>query len=158
MVRRMRDRWWVAVIEPRTETPKRKPVAALPKGIIDKGERPEAAAQREVLEETGLQTVLIKKLADIKYVYVRTWGDHQRVFKIVSFYLFAYQSGKVGAISEEMRQEVSSAKWIPLDEAPQHLTYAGERSVMQRAQQIFSDNHLTAEMPVFKQSIEETES
>ena len=33
------------------------------------------------------------KLGDIKYVYVRSWGDQQRVFKIVSFYLFQYSQG-----------------------------------------------------------------
>jgi ADP-ribose pyrophosphatase YjhB (NUDIX family) len=140
VVRHMRDRWWIAAIEPQTSTPKAKQVKALPKGLVNLGERPEHAAQREVLEETGLQTTLIGKLDDIKYVYVRTWGDHQRVFKMVSFYLFAYNSGKLGDITEEMRQEVRSAMWLPLDEAARLLTYSGERSVVRLAQKFLASN------------------
>jgi ADP-ribose pyrophosphatase YjhB (NUDIX family) len=143
VVRRMRDQWWIAAIEPQTSTPKPKPVTALPKGLVNLGERPEDAAQREVLEETGLQTVLIGKLDDIKYIYVRTWGDKQRVFKIVSFYLFAYHSGKLGDITEEMRQEVRSAMWLPLDEAARFLTYPGERSVARLAQKFLAGSDST---------------
>ena len=46
------------------------------------------------LEETGLVATPVVKLADSKYVYVRSWGDGERVFKIVSFYLLKYKSGK----------------------------------------------------------------
>ena len=51
---------------------------------------------REVSEETGVRAELVAKLADIKYFYVRNWGDHARVFKIVSFYLLLYRSGRLG--------------------------------------------------------------
>ena len=67
VLRRMRGRWWIAVIEPQNTTG----VIALPKGAIDPGERPEATAQREIREETGVEAELIRKLTDIKYVYVR---------------------------------------------------------------------------------------
>ena len=75
------------------------------------------------------------KLADIKYYYVRNWGDHARVFKIVSFYLLLYRSGRLGNIAPEMRIEVQNAFWLPLDDAPKALSYAGEREVAQRALQ-----------------------
>ncbi len=67
---------------------------------------------REVREETGIVAVPITKLADIKYVYVRSWGDGERVFKIVSFYLLRYESGNIDDISEDMRVEVARANWI----------------------------------------------
>jgi 8-oxo-dGTP pyrophosphatase MutT (NUDIX family) len=157
VVRRMRNRWWIAAIEPETSTPKSKPVVALPKGLVNLGERPEDAAQREVLEETGVQTVLIGKLDDIKYIYVRTWGDKQRVFKIVSFYLFAYHSGKLGDITDEMRQEVRSTMWLPLDEASRLMTYPGERSVVRLAQKFLADNDPTAEIPALNMAAEDPE-
>ena len=142
VVCRAGEGWEMAVIEPQTEhsltRPARKTgqrvVLALPKGLVDPGEKPEQTALREVREETGLTATSITKLADIKYVYVRSWGDGQRVFKIVSFYLFRYQSGQIDDVSREMRVEVKRALWIPLEDAPRKLAYRGERDVVRRAQ------------------------
>jgi 8-oxo-dGTP pyrophosphatase MutT (NUDIX family) len=145
VLRRMRGRWFLAVIEPHMERP-RKPakiastkasprIVALPKGAIDQGEKPEETALREVTEETGVKAEVIGKLADIKYFYVRSWGDRARVFKIVSFYLFLYRSGRLDNISREMRIEVHKAYWLALDDAPKALSYQGEREVVERAQQ-----------------------
>src|SRR5580765_25302 len=99
VVHRAGEAWEMAVIEPQTEgsstrparKTSRKVVLALPKGLVDPGEKPEQTALREVREETGLTGSLVAKLADIKYVYVRSWGDQQRVFKIISFFLLRYQ-------------------------------------------------------------------
>ena len=110
-----------------------KMVLALPKGLVDPGEKPDQTAIREVFEETGITATVIAKLTDIKYVYIRSWGDHKRVFKIVSFYLLKYQSGKIGDISEAMKVEVKSAQWIPLEDAAAKLAYKGEREVVARA-------------------------
>ncbi len=145
VLRKMRGRWFIAMIEPHVERPKKmaskstgqkrqQPVIrALPKGAIDQGEKPEQTALREVEEETGVRAELIAKLADIKYVYVRNWGDRARVFKIVSFYLLQYRAGRLGNISPEMRIEVQRAFWVPLDEAPAKLSYKGEREMAERA-------------------------
>lgn len=135
----MRDRWWIAAIEPQTGPEKhaegKRPPLALPKGLVDPGEHPEQTALREVREETGLDAELIAKLTDIRYVYLRSWSDGQRVFKVVSFYLLRYRAGRIGDIPPEMRIEVNRAEWIPLDEAPRRLSYRGERDVVRLAQQ-----------------------
>ena len=145
VLRRISGEWQIAAIEPEKEVSKSsgsgsrkrrtssRVVLALPKGLVDEGEKPEQTAIREVREETGLTATLIAKLADIKYVYVRSWGDGERVFKIVSFYLLRYQSGKIDVISPEMRIEVRHALWIPLEEAPSQLAYSGERQVACKA-------------------------
>jgi 8-oxo-dGTP pyrophosphatase MutT (NUDIX family) len=115
--------------------PKRgRAVLALPKGLVDPGEKPQAAALREVLEETGIVAELVTKLADNKYVYVRTWGDRVRVFKIVSFYLMRYVSGEIDNLASDMRIEVKQALWVPLAEAPRQLAYSNERKVLRQAQ------------------------
>src|SRR6187551_3513504 len=83
VVRRMRGRWWAAVVRPRREQ-HRPQVWALTKGLIDEGERGLETAIREVYEETGLHAHGDRKLGDVRYVY--TW-EGERVFKVVSFFL-----------------------------------------------------------------------
>jgi hypothetical protein len=68
-------------------------------------------------------------------LYLRSWGDGERVFKIVSFYLLRYESGRIDDISEEMRVEVARAKWLRLDEAPKLLAYRGEKQMARKALQ-----------------------
>ena len=135
----------MAVIEPQKDSiatlpavtrqkTSQKMLLALPKGLVDPGEKPEQTATREVVEETGLTAVPVTKLGDIKYAYVRSWGDKQRVFKIVSFYLFRYQSGQIDEIAPEMRVEVKRAMWIPLEDAARKLAYRGEKDMVRRAE------------------------
>jgi 8-oxo-dGTP diphosphatase len=142
VLRMMRGRWHIATIEPYSERPKQTPkpgeprkphILALPKGTVDPGEKPRQTAKREVHEETGLRAEIISKLADIKYFYVRSWGDRARVFKVVSFYLFRYVSGKLGNITPEMRHEVQQCFWTPLEDAPKLLSYKGERQMAREA-------------------------
>src|SRR5947207_9774555 len=139
VVRQMDGEWWMAAIEPagdpsstpsvkkRASAAKDKAVLCLPKGLVDPGEKALEAALREVREETGITASLVTKLADIKYVYVRSWGDREKVFKIVTFYLLRYESGRIDEISDEMRIEVGRAQWVKLAEAPQLLAYRGEK-------------------------------
>jgi 8-oxo-dGTP pyrophosphatase MutT (NUDIX family) len=145
VVRKRGGVWWMAAIEPPGDAKakvdagkspgkrKTKPVLALPKGLVDPGEKPTETAVREVFEETGVTAEVIAKLDDIKYVYSRSWGDGQRVFKIVSFYLMRYRSGRINRIADEMRIEVARARWIPLEDAPKLLAYKGEKQMAQRA-------------------------
>ena len=144
VIRKRKGDWLVAAIElpvarrstdPSSAKPvaKSKKVIALPKGLVDAGESPLEAALREVREETGVTATAVTKLADIKYVYVRSWGDGERVFKIVSFYLLRYQSGRINDVADEMRIEVMRAFWTPLVESAALLSYTGERDVARRA-------------------------
>jgi len=116
VVRSFRGRPFAAVVRVRDE------ILALPKGHPSGGESAAEAAQREVREETGLETELVEKLGDIRYWYAR---DGQRVMKIVSFFLFRYRSGSV----RDHDYEVESAEWIPLEEAPERLAYDGEQKM-----------------------------
>ena len=143
LVRHTPEGWELAVIEPQREASivgesdkkRHKQVLALPKGLIDPGEKPDQTAVREVREETGLTGSILAKLGDIKYMYVRSWGDKQRVFKIVSFYLIQYESGTIDDVSPAMRIEVKQAQWIPLEGAERRLAYRGERDVIRLARQ-----------------------
>jgi len=135
VLRHMQNQWWLAVIEPGAhgEPEDRKDVVALPKGNVDAGEKPMQTAIREVLEETGLHARSIMKLADIRYVYVRKWAGGEKIFKVVSFYLMKYQSGRIGEITDEMKHEVRRAYWLPLQEAESKLSYRGEKQMAVKA-------------------------
>ena len=129
VVRRMRGRWWAAVVRPRREH-HRPQVWALPKGLIDDGERGLETAIREVHEETGLRARGDRKLGDVRYVY--TW-EGERVFKVVSFFLLRAVGGRIGDLPAGMEIEVAEARWVPLDEAAAVLSYGGEREMTERA-------------------------
>jgi 8-oxo-dGTP pyrophosphatase MutT (NUDIX family) len=103
---------------------------ALPKGIVARGEDPQATALREITEETGLEGAAVTKLGDVRYVYTRAGA---RIFKIVSFYLVRYRRGRIGDVPPEHAHEIEEARWLPLDEAPQLLAYRGEREMADRA-------------------------
>jgi 8-oxo-dGTP pyrophosphatase MutT (NUDIX family) len=110
----------VAVVSPRSG------VFALPKGHPDGEETLEQAATREVREETGLTADPRGKLGEVRYWYTL---HGERVLKSVTFFLFDYVSGSV----EDHDDEVESAAWIPLAQAPELLSYKGEREMAEKA-------------------------
>ena len=123
LVRRMRGAHWFAAVRPQG---KPRGVWALPKGLVDTGERPAETALREGYEETGVVGRLATKLGDIRYCYAR---DGDSVLKIVSYFLFRYRSGRL----EDHDHEVEEALWIPLEEAPARLAYGGEKDMAKTA-------------------------
>lgn len=99
---------------------------ALPKGHPDGDETPQEAALREVREETGLEAEIEAALGEIEYRY-RLKGSLQR--KSVAFFLMRYRAGTL----DDHDDEVVSADWVPLADAPRLLTYPSERGVAKAA-------------------------
>jgi len=66
----------------------------------------------------------------VRYVY--TWGG-ERIFKVVSFFLLRYSSGRLGDLPAATAHEVDEARWLPLEEAPKLLAYKGEREMAEKA-------------------------
>jgi 8-oxo-dGTP pyrophosphatase MutT (NUDIX family) len=127
VVRALRGGLYVAAVRP---AGKPEGVWALPKGLVGRGEAPDATALREVAEETGVEGRLVTKLGDVRYVY--TWAG-ERIFKVVSFYLVRYSGGRIGNLPPEHAHEVAEARWLPLGDAPRLLAYKGERDMATRA-------------------------
>src|ERR1700740_1836127 len=109
LVRRLRGRCVFAAIRPAG-----RPVGlwALPKGQIDAGESGEAAALREVAEETGARGRSLGELGDVPYWF--NWQG-ERIFKVVSFFLVRYESGRLGEVVPEFRHEIAEVRWLPLE-------------------------------------------
>jgi 8-oxo-dGTP pyrophosphatase MutT (NUDIX family) len=134
LVRRLSGRWMVAAIRPAG-----RPVGlwALPKGQIVEGESGEETALREIGEETGASGRSLGKLGDVRYWF--TW-EGERIFKVVTFFLVRYETGKLGEIPEEFRHEVAEVRWLPLDDAPRLLAYQGERRMAEKAIEVLAGN------------------
>lgn len=102
----------------------------LPKGLIDADETTEQTAEREVREETGIETEILKKIETIEYWY---FGEHKkervRFHKLVHFYLMQYVSGDVA----DHDHEVTEARWVAAKDAIKMLAFSAERKIVEAA-------------------------
>ncbi len=100
----------------------------LPKGHVEEGENLEEAAIREVLEETGIAAEIVIPLSTIDYSFF-TYRDSEqiRIHKFVRFYLMRYLSGR----TSNQDKEVLEARWFPIMQAADRLTFADERARVQ---------------------------
>ena len=108
-------------------TPLHRRVWCLPKGTLEAGETAEAAALREVREETGLDAELVEKLDAITYWFFTP--SRTRIHKTVHFYLMRAVGGDMGRHDHE----IAEARFFPILEAPTVLAYQGERAVVEKA-------------------------
>ena len=114
------------VIVPLKRSQQGKRVLALPKGHPDGDESAEEAATREVREETGVVAELVEPLGEVAYWYQR---KSRSIHKRVRFFRFRYVSGS----TDDHDDEIEEARWMPLVEAAEKLTYQGERETAARA-------------------------
>src|SRR5438477_12978984 len=118
----------VALIQPRDRK-----AWALAKGLIEPGEPPEAAAQREAREETGLSGTIITRIDTIKYSYMAKWERiPTRVFKIVTFYLLKFTDGD----PSQHDREVDRVEWFPIDTAISTASYPQEKAILRKAKEL----------------------
>ena len=108
----------------------------LPKGIVDPGESPQVTAIREVREEAGVETDLIKLIETIEYWY-RSVKDAKpvRYHKFVHFYLMEYKGGNVS----DHDHEVEESRWVSFDEAMEMLDFKSERDVVEKARNMIKE-------------------
>lgn len=106
----------------------------LPKGLVDAGEAPDAAARREVREEAGVDGDVISAIDTIEYWYVGADRDGARVrfHKVVHFFLIEFRGGDV----RDHDDEVAEARWVAIGEAVGMLAFKNERAVVTRAAQM----------------------
>ncbi|WP_068402532.1 NUDIX hydrolase [Kribbia dieselivorans] len=101
----------------------------LPKGHIEVGETLPETAAREVAEETGITARVLVELGTIDYWFAT---HDRRVHKFVHHYLLEAIGGYL-TIENDPDQEAVDVAWLPLGEAPRHLTFPNERRIAREA-------------------------
>ena len=102
-----------------------------PKGHVEPGELPEAAAIREVAEETGLSELAVRASLDTVDWHFRFRG--QLIHKVCHFYLIE----SADATTSPQREEgITACRWLTRDEAQALISYTNARDVLRRAQEI----------------------
>ena len=99
----------------------------LPKGAVTEGETTEAAALREVLEETGLEAEIVKPLDTIEYFFRA--GD-TLIRKKVDFYLMLHRGGEL----KPQLSEVDDVEWVEISEAIGRASFPSEKKLLESAQ------------------------
>lgn len=99
-----------------------------PKGHVEPGEAAEAAALREVREETGLAGLELRgPVATIDW-YFRFRG--RLIHKVCHFFLMETDDE---ATSPQAAEGITACRWAPFEEAMSAISYANARDVLQRA-------------------------
>lgn len=100
-----------------------------PKGHLEADESPDAAAVREVHEETGLRHLAMKGPIEIIDWNFRFRG--RLVHKICHFFLIEAASGQPRPLR---REGITACKWLAFDEAVAMVSYENARTVLAQAQ------------------------
>lgn len=95
---------------------------SFPKGKVDLGESVEAAAKREILEETGLNVHFEKSLKSQEY-------EVKGKDKIVHYWL----AKNLIEVNFEPNDEVDELKWLNKTEANKILSYEADRFLLEDA-------------------------
>jgi len=102
-----------------------------PKGHLERGERPDTAALREVMEETGLRDVSVIGPIDAIEWHFRFRGS--MIHKDCQFFLMATND----AVTKPQKSEgITACRWATLEEGQQLIGYENARGILRRAHEL----------------------
>ncbi len=105
-----------------------------PKGHLEQGEAPEAAAVREVVEETGLAAVESRGAIETIDWYFRFRG--RLIHKVCHFYLMESATDRT---CPQAAEGITECQWVPYEEAERMISYANARQVLKRARELVGE-------------------
>lgn len=106
-----------------------------PKGHLEEDELPDAAALREVREETGLDALELDGAIETIDWFFRFRG--KLVHKVCHFYLMQSHSKQT---KPQRAEGITACRWASFDEATRLVSYANAREVLTRANAMVRGN------------------
>ncbi|MCS7165413.1 MAG: NUDIX domain-containing protein [Candidatus Calescibacterium sp.] len=113
---------WVCIVKR-----KGKNIWILPRGRVEDNENMEDTVVREIREETGIISKVLRKVGVIKYNYYSREGFFCE--KEVHFYLVKITKYEKFVPNEE----IQDMKWVPVEDALKTLSYPKEREILLKA-------------------------
>jgi len=101
------------------------PIWTFPKGHIEKGEKSEEAALREVREETGYECEIVAPFERVQYWFKR---DDRLTKKTVNWFLMRPLK-KVGEFDAD---EIMETRWITISEAKDLIRYKSDKKILEK--------------------------
>jgi 8-oxo-dGTP pyrophosphatase MutT (NUDIX family) len=105
---------------------------SLPKGHVEPGETLEAAAVREVAEETGIRGRVVAGLGAIDFWFT---ASRRRVHKTVHHFLLIAERGDLSNADPE----VSEVEWVPVTKVADVLAYEDERNIAAKVPSLLAE-------------------
>jgi 8-oxo-dGTP pyrophosphatase MutT (NUDIX family) len=102
-----------------------------PKGHLEAGEIPEAAALREVSEETGLSDLSVRGAIETIDWFFRFRG--QLIHKVCHFFLM--QTSESSTLPQRT-EGITACRWSAYEDAASLVSYPNARDVLRRAQEM----------------------
>ncbi len=102
-----------------------------PKGHLEAGEQPDAAALREVSEETGLAKLEIRANVETIDWHFRFRG--RLIHKVCHFFLMEASDS---ATKPQRAEGITACKWARYDDAAKMISYENARAVLTRAHEL----------------------
>ena len=113
-----------------------------PKGHVERGERAEAAALREVMEETGLRHATVRDTIETIDWFFRFRGN--RIHKKCEFFLMQTE---VAETKPQRSEGITACKWAAIAEALELIAYENARAVLRRAYDLIASATDLAPVP-----------
>jgi 8-oxo-dGTP pyrophosphatase MutT (NUDIX family) len=108
-----------------------------PKGHLEDGELAEAAALREVSEETGLSDLSVRGAIETIDWFFRFRG--QLIHKVCHFFLMQTEESTT---SPQHAEGITACRWTRFEDACDLVSYANARDVLRRAQEMVQASSL----------------
>jgi 8-oxo-dGTP pyrophosphatase MutT (NUDIX family) len=102
-----------------------------PKGHLERGERADTAALREVMEETGLRDVSVRDSIQTIEWFFRFRG--RLIHKSCQFFLMEAATSET---TPQRSEGITACRWMTFDEAQELIVYENSREVLRRASEM----------------------